>query len=281
MPSVAHELLIRLIAEHPELLLDMLGDRLGDLARDGVTFRESDANSSQVPLLGADLCLELCRRGSDEPFMVLTVEAQLRPDDDKPRAWFAYQAGQFRRLGVPSYLLVITNDPAVTAWAAGPFCSGHTTLRPWVLGPGDIPPITDPEEARRSLPLTFVSGIVHGREPIAAQIGVALARALGDAPDDAALYFDAFLDSLEDAVKEALHMQLAHFKPRSDWGKSIFAKGEAEGRAKDILILLEARGLPITDALRERVMTCTDLSLLDRWFRRATTAVSIHEAFAP
>ena len=80
-------------------------------------------------------------------------------------------------------------------------------------------------------------------------------------------------------------MQLQDFKPRSEWGKTLFAKGrakgEAEGRAQSILILLEARGLPVPDSLRQRVMTCTDLPLLDRWFRRATTAGSIHEAFAP
>jgi len=56
---------------------------------------------------------------------------------------------------------------------------------------------------------------------------------------------------------------------------------ESEERAEYILFPLLARRLLLSGSLRQRVMTCTDLPLLDRWFRRATTAGSIHEAFAP
>jgi hypothetical protein len=80
-------------------------------------------------------------------------------------------------------------------------------------------------------------------------------------------------------------MQLRNFKPRSEWGRNLLAKGraqgEAEGRAKSILDLLDARGLPPDATLRQRIVACTDLALLERWFQRATTASSIDEALAP
>jgi hypothetical protein len=159
--------------------------------------------------------------------------------------------------------------------------------------------------AKRSLPLTFVSGIVHGRERTAVRIGLALAHALQGSDDDGlGIYWDAFLASLSKAVRKELEMELRvhvseSWRPKSDWGKDIFAKGEAKGRAEGeakgaavgevigrtagiaeaILTVLEQRRLPITPALRTRVTVCNDLPLLERWLRRATTAASIEEAF--
>jgi hypothetical protein len=52
------------------------------------------------------------------------------------------------------------------------------------------------------------------------------------------------------------------------------AKGKAEGLAKSILTVLAARGLPVSDALRARILRCTDLDMLDAWLRRAAVASS-------
>jgi len=200
----------------------------------------------------------------------------------------------------------VTNDRKVARWAAGPFRSGQTTLRPIVLGPDDIPVITSVEEAKRSIPLAFVSGIVHGRDRTAVQIGLALAHALADSDDDGhGIYWDAFLASLSKAVRKELEMELRvlvseNWRPRSDWGKDLFAKGEAKGRAEGkaegsvegkvegktegtavaILTVLDARGLSIDPALRKRITVCNDLPLLERWLRRVSTATTVEEAFA-
>jgi hypothetical protein len=47
------------------------------------------------------------------------------------------------------------------------------------------------------------------------------------------------------------------------------AKGEAEGRAKGILAVLDAREIPVSDAIRSRILGCTDIETLDAWIRRA------------
>lgn len=174
------------------------------------------------------------------------------------------------------------------------------TLRPLVLGPADIPAITDPDDAQRSLHRTLLSGIVHGHDPIAVDIGLALAAALDVSPDDTGLfYWDALLASLDEAIRKALEMQLRDWKPRSDWGKQFLAdaltkaktegraQGEAEGRAQGaakvltqcILELLEARGLAPDSTDRQHITTCTDLERLGQWFHRATTATSTAEVF--
>lgn len=218
-----------------------------------------------------------------------SIEAQLSKDETKPYSWLLYHAGQHYRLRVPSYLVVVTSDPAVAAWAAGPFTSGMVTMRPLVITPAHFPPVTDPEEAKRSLERTFLSGLVHAREPVAADIGRALLAALDASPDDVGLhYWDTLLAVLGDAIRRTLEMDMKNWKPRSDWGKRFLAdtlaegrkEGRAEGRAASIVELLEARGIPLEPTLRQRITACTDFDVLTQWLRRAATATSADEVFA-
>jgi hypothetical protein len=62
----------------------------------------------------------------------------------------------------------------------------------------------------------------------------------------------------------------------SELYKSIFGKGKAagqvEGRAKDILAVLAARGISVSDTVRDRILACTDIPTLDAWVRRAAVA---------
>jgi predicted transposase/invertase (TIGR01784 family) len=58
------------------------------------------------------------------------------------------------------------------------------------------------------------------------------------------------------------------------------AEGEARGRAEAVLAVLEARGLPVSDRQRARVLGCTDLEQLERWVRRAVTVKAAAELFA-
>lgn len=74
------------------------------------------------------------------------------------------------------------------------------------------------------------------------------------------------------------------YRQQSDLAKKYFtqglAEGEALGQAKAILVVLAARGVPFSAEERERVATCTDLPLLERWVRRAGTCASVDELFA-
>lgn len=51
-------------------------------------------------------------------------------------------------------------------------------------------------------------------------------------------------------------------------------EGRAEGRAEDILAVLAARGIPVSEELRSRVLSTTDLDILDRWIRKAALVAS-------
>ncbi|WP_055698662.1 MULTISPECIES: hypothetical protein [Streptomyces] len=53
----------------------------------------------------------------------------------------------------------------------------------------------------------------------------------------------------------------------------------AEGRAEDILRILDRRGIEVPDPARERVTTCTDLDTLGTWLDRALTITTAEELF--
>ncbi|WP_406442666.1 hypothetical protein OHB14_27380 [Streptomyces sp. NBC_01613] len=60
-------------------------------------------------------------------------------------------------------------------------------------------------------------------------------------------------------------------------------EGREEGRvrtaAEDVLLVLEARGLDVSDEILERITGCADSDLLRRWFTRAATATTAEEIF--
>ncbi|HEX4960597.1 MAG TPA: hypothetical protein VF173_07140 [Thermoanaerobaculia bacterium] len=55
------------------------------------------------------------------------------------------------------------------------------------------------------------------------------------------------------------------------------ALAEAQGKAKTILVFLEARGLAVSEAQRQEILSCQDLERLDRWSRQAVLASSVDE----
>ncbi|WP_225078001.1 MULTISPECIES: hypothetical protein [unclassified Streptomyces] len=67
---------------------------------------------------------------------------------------------------------------------------------------------------------------------------------------------------------------------QSQTAQNLRAEGRAEGRAEDVLLVLERRGVEISEEDRERIVGCADLDTLSIWFARAITATSTAELFA-
>lgn len=57
------------------------------------------------------------------------------------------------------------------------------------------------------------------------------------------------------------------------------ARGEARGRAAMLLRILAKRGVAVDESTAARVLACEDVSTLEAWFDRATTATRAGEVF--
>jgi hypothetical protein len=297
--SPLHEILVELIRRSPGLLRHYLGDRLSPLGRKRLRFDTDHTRASRIVEVGNDLVLKVRdRRG--KLLCALVVEVQLARDQAKARTWALYAAWVHYRLRCPVHVVVLAVDSAVAKWAAGPFCIGDMTLRPWVIGPEHMPPITSATEARRSVEMAFLSGMAHRDSPLAKDIGHALFRGLGSSEHEhAGILWDIFITSVDAAARRALEMELGDWVPRSDWGRKVFAEGKtkgkaegrregkaegrregkAEGEAQALLLLLRTRRIRLTVPQRQRVQSCREVRRLRTWIRRAATAATATEVF--
>jgi len=222
---------------------------------------------------------------ADTPVFAVVVEVQLRADVRKRRTWPAYVATLHARLGCPVALLVVCPDQAVAAWCTTPVVVAPClVLRPVVLGPWQVPVVTDAEVARRYPELAVLSALAHGGQEDPQAVFEALFAALDMIDHDHAnLYTDLILTVLPMASRVLLEefMTTATHRYQSDFARRYFSQGEAEGEAKGearaLLAILDARGIHVPDDTRADIAACTDIAQLELWIRRAATADKIQE----
>jgi len=143
-----------------------------------------------------------------------------------------------------------------------------------------VPVVTDPGVAERYPELGVLSALAHGGTPVEYAVARAAIHGTRDLDEDlAALYITLVLNALSDAGRAELEeaMRLGEELEPTDLEKRILARGEAKGRtegeasrgARDVLAVLSARELEVTDAVRSRVLAERDPEVLSRWLVRA------------
>ncbi|MGW1743607.1 hypothetical protein ACWCPQ_32970 [Nocardia sp. NPDC001965] len=267
------------------------------------------ATPEQVELLPTDLTeirpIErrvdtLLRVTTGEGPFLLIVEAQTGKDPQKPDAW-AYYATYLRIVyRLPVYLLVVCRDEAVAQWARSPIPNGAprwptVTVKPLVLGPGNVPVITDPAEAADDIPLTALSAITHASDPRINAILKALATALrGEDADDLAIFGELTELGLGDTPaadiwRRLMTVDLSFFRSqtaerlRSEGRTEGIAEGRTEGRtegiAGSIVRVLTRRGLTVDTDVRQRIEACAEIETLQLWLDRAVVVDSVDQLF--
>ncbi|MEV0660243.1 hypothetical protein ACIBI3_01775 [Actinomadura luteofluorescens] len=189
-------------------------------------------------------------------------------------------------------LLVLCPDQATARGCAVPIDMGHPkwVLEPLTVHPGMLPPITDPDQARRLPELAVLSAPAHADGPHSEAVLDGLSAALGSLTGDTGpLYYDYVLSRFSDAARKLMEdmVKLDNYEWQSEFaithraeGRAEgLAEGEARGEAKALLLLLEARGLDVPADVRVRVQGCTDLEQIERWIQRAISADSAEDLF--
>ena len=287
MPSLEHAALVEMFRSFPELVPRLL-THLGVEVPSYATLTVSEASVDQLTPIEfrADLVVELRDASGERSELSTILEVQLRPDEDKRFSWPAYLVLHRARQRCDTCVVVLAPDAAVAAWARRPIHLGPgNELRVLVLGPAEIPTITDPAEAAASPPLTVLSAIAHGNEP---EHGLPLLRlALGalDSFDnkDARIYLHLIMRALGEPMRAALRNEamLREKFPDVELEMPGFmhemiergeARGEARGETLALLRMLRRRGIELSSEQLEVITTCHDAERLDTWLERAFTA---------
>ncbi|NJQ03632.1 hypothetical protein [Streptomyces zingiberis] len=292
MVTSPHEASHRIFQEQPDILAPVfriLGVPLAEKAV--VEVLSPDATEIRPLERRVDSVLRITPPGCEG--FLLAIESQGRRDPGKPASWTYYLAHLQAKYDSPVLLLVVCQDKATARWAAGPFAAGvdgWTALRtyPLVLGPGNVPVITDPEEAAQDLTLATFCAMTHGRDPDINGILEALARALGSADRDSARYYAELLEiglgnTPAKATWKELIMVGTYFPGRGTMIEEAFlegeAKGEARGRAEGILLILRTRGVEVPQQVEQTIAQCVDLDTLQMWLKRALSVSRAEELF--
>jgi hypothetical protein len=209
-------------------------------------------------------------------------EVQLAADPQKRLSWPAYVTVARAVHGCPAALLVVAPDPGVAGWCAEPIVTGVPgfVLRPPVLRRTAVPVVTDREEAVRRPELGVLSAMAHGETAQGETIAAAVLPAIQGLDDDRVrFYYDLVYNSLNEAARRTLEAMMKGYEYQSDFAKKYVAQGRAEGRTEEaanaVLSVLQARGLVVPDAARERILAQKDTERLERWLKKAVVAPSV------
>ncbi|MBD0841179.1 hypothetical protein ICC28_21065 [Streptomyces sp. TRM68416] len=283
----------RIFQERPEILAPVFGV-LGIELPEKMTVDAIVSDATETRPMARHIDTVLRVSPSDGEDFLLAVEAQERRDAKKESSWPYYVAHLQSKYELPVLLLVVCRDRATTKWAAGPFdCGtrGWTAQRtfPLVIGPDNLPAITDARTAAEKPAMAAFSALAHANSPDIDAILDALGHALSGLDLDASGYFWQFLEKTlgktpaGEKWKDIMGF-VNYFPGQGTLLEKAYtegeAKGEARGEAKAVLSVLEAREIPVSDAIRERVTTCTDINRIDGWLRRAVTATRAEDLFA-
>ncbi|MFD7057976.1 hypothetical protein [Streptomyces sp. NPDC059906] len=243
----------------------------------------------------------LMRVETAEGAYLLVVEAQGKKDERKRGSWPYYLSYLYEKYRCEPVLVVITQNSATARWAAQPIRRGlpgwdSMTVRPLVIGPDNVPVIANEREAERDVPLAVLSAMTHGRGAEAAAILEPLACALRTVDGDSAAVFGQLIESClgDPRAKDLwrdLMSEIRYFfnnpvaeKVREEGRVEGRVEGREEGRAEDrseiTLEILEWRGVPVSGAVRERVLACTDLNQLKVWSQRAVHVTRAEDLFS-
>ncbi|MFI0741930.1 hypothetical protein ACH4PU_28250 [Streptomyces sp. NPDC021100] len=301
MVTPQHEASHRIFLEQPPLLAPvfrLLGVRMPP--ERSVEVLSPDLTEIRPLERRVDSLLRVEPSDGSGTFLV-AIESQGRKDADKVLSWAYYLAFLKAKYTCPVLLLVSCQDKATADWAAGPFHLGpeswrSLSVRPLVLGPGNVPKILDAEAAARDLTLATFSAMTHARDPEIPDILKALASALGSADRAVAPYYVELLDvALGDTkARETWRKLMAirtYFPGRGTIIEETLQEGMARGRAEEraertqeraemVLRMLEVRGITVPSEVRERVIGCSDLEVLGTWVDRACTVSRAEEIFA-
>ena len=286
MPSSWHDSVTAIFTEHPELAMEIATSLNGAQVPLGVPVRVESPNFNDRPSTDFQADAVIVAGPARDPVRAVIVEAQKRTLHDKPPQWARYAAQLWTFLRCPVDVLVICPDAKAAFWYARPVPTtlpGYTHL-PIVLPPSAVPAIASAREAAARPAMAALSVAYHGANPAVCR---AFAGGLSQLPrDDAVKYHEHAFNMAPLAVQRILEqlMTSGTWPVYSPIAKEHFGRGKKEGKqegeAEAILLVLEARGLEVTVAERERITGCTDLKQLKKWVTRSATAEKASDLFA-
>jgi hypothetical protein len=283
-----HEGPLDLVRQHPEIAVEFVQGNAGiELpGQIAVSLAPTDMSAVIPVQYLADMVVLISDAATGEPVLAVIIEPQLRDRETKRYSWPVYVTTARRIAKCPAAVLVVLcPDPAEAAKCRQLIRTGHPgfDLAPIVIDSGGPPGRNGAGGPYLTVFAASMGGIDLESEPGARRVLDAMASA--EVSDADRLRMTAIILRLaSDAARQILEAMMTTSEYEKTFVERIhdqgISEGKAEGKAEDVLKLLDARHLAPSQEQRQRVTSCTDPAQLDLWFDRAITADSADDVFA-
>jgi hypothetical protein len=274
MPSFSHEAIVFLFREAPRLALALLERVTGWRPPGPVRIALTDISAGQ---------LQPTERRADAAFVLtdehgaacaaIILEVQRDRDEDKRIRWPEYVAVTQARLRVPCYLLVVTLDPAVAAWARRPVEFGRPGygFAPVVIGPAELP-VHVGKQALEDLPelgLLVAQANVRSEGVVDLVQGL-LGRIRGLSKRQRLIYWDMLLITLGPVARRLVEAEMPEgYQYQSEFARKYYGQGHAEGLRdgriegiREVAIRLLGEGMAPADVARVTGLALAEVQAL-------------------
>ncbi|MEW2401606.1 hypothetical protein [Streptomyces sp. NPDC046862] len=199
MDTTTRETSPRVFPDHPAALTPVF-DALGVPPPVKPVIERLSVNAPEISPPGHRMESVLKVDPSEGNGFLLAIDIQNEPDDAKLLNWACHVTHLQMTCERPVLLLVICRNRFTATWALGPFESrigawiSHS-LHPLVLGPDNLPEITDASTVIRQPALATLAAIAHGESPRITAAREALARGLRSLDNHTSVYLCELLEA--------------------------------------------------------------------------------------
>jgi hypothetical protein len=236
MPSLFHEELVELFRADPRLAVEVVGNT-GAVSLPPFTAIEVRPGELRE-LLPTERRVDVVILLLDSvPVCVLLVEVQTSIDPGKKRTWPYYLTALRAEYECAVILVVVSPVAEVRAWASEPIATGHPgfTLKPVVVGPGEVPRVESEAEAKEAPHRAVLSALMHMQEEGAEKVVLAAYVGVEALPDEEErdMWRELVAQALQsnEVAKRALEamMNVETWREKSAWYKDGLEKGLEKG----------------------------------------------------
>src|ERR1700722_928540 len=288
MPSIPHEGPLELVRQHPEIAVEFIQGTAGIKlpSEMAVSLAPTDMSAVVPVQYLADMVVLVSDAATGKPALAVIIEPQLRDSKTKRYSWPVYVPTARRAAGCPAAVLVVLcPDPAEAAKCRKLIRTGHPgfDLAPIVIDSGGPPGRDGTRGPYLTVFAASMGGIDMESEPGARRVLDAMASTEVSEADRLRMT-TIILRLANDAARQILEAMMTTSEYEKTFVERIhdqgIAEGKAEGKAEDVLKLLDARHLTPTREQRQQVTSCTNAAQLDLWLDRAITAGTAAEVFS-
>jgi hypothetical protein len=175
--------------------------------------------------------------------------------------------------GTPNSLIAKLKLEAGHGWPAGVYLFGDDILRVGIIVASELP------RERTTLLIRLMAA-----GPLLAPASTEVALLPPDAPERVIaepllLHYHHMLGQASSLTSDEQEFVMAMYKNWEERKAEGRAEGRAEGGAQALLVMLDARGIAVPDAARDRILAQKDEEQLKRWIQKAVIATSVEDVF--